>query len=119
MNVNNLIPPAASPNRAGSRGQDRGGSRAGGRNMGASAARDDDPNNRFRDRFTNIHSKNQIEKQREFDENKARLMGEFAGLDRNGDGVVTYEELYQALCEKDPEGNYEEEVARHIFEDLD
>ena len=62
--------------------------------MAASAARNDDPNQRFRDRFTNIHSKNQIEKQREFDENKAKLSKEFAGLDRNGDGVVTYQELY-------------------------
>ena len=90
MNMNTLMPPAASPNRPVSRCHDYGGSRAQGRNLGASAARADDPNQKFRDRFTNIHSKNQIEKQREFDENKVRLSKEFAGLDKNGDGMITY-----------------------------
>jgi Ca2+-binding EF-hand superfamily protein len=119
MNLNTLIPPAASPNRPGSRGQ-RGLSRSDNRNAQSSAMVDDrDQNHIFKDRFTNVHSKNQIEKQREFDANKARLQKEFQGLDKNGDGFISFEELLTSLSSKDPEGNFDRNLASDIFMDLD
>ena len=48
----------------------------------------------FKDRFSSINTaKAQIEKQREFDNAKARLQKEFDVLDVNRDGLVTLDEL--------------------------
>ena len=102
MNINNLVPPTASP-RPQSRGQSRGVSRGGG--AGASRAGGGDAkadiNNKFKDRFTNIStSKNQIDKQREYDANMARLQKEFAILDLDRDGKITMDELQTFLNNK-------------------
>lgn len=55
----------------------------------------------FKDRFTNINTaKGQIEKQREREQHQERLRLEFNQIDVNGDGKVTFEELYTFLQEK-------------------
>ena len=55
----------------------------------------------FKDRFTNINTaKGQIEKQREREQHQERLRLEFNQIDINGDGKVTFEELYTFLQEK-------------------
>lgn len=61
---------------------------------------DKDPNHIFKDRFANVHSKNQIEKQREFDACKAKLQKEFEELDIDGNGNISKEELEHALMQK-------------------
>ena len=62
-----------------------------------------DPNmhNILKDRFTNINTaKSTIEKQREFDAAYARLQKDFEILDKNGDGLVSLEELQVFLSAK-------------------
>lgn len=55
----------------------------------------------FKDRFSYINTaKTTIEKQREFDAALGRLQKEFEELDRNGDGLVSLEELQFFLSRK-------------------
>ena len=68
--------------------------------MSGGVVDDKDPNHIFKDRFANVHSKNQIEKQREFDACKIKLQREFEEYDRNGDGTIDKGELEQALRAK-------------------
>ena len=75
MNLNLLIPPTASP-RPQSRGQSRGfaPSVAGVGASRASMNQPGDPNQMFKERFSNINTaKAQIERQRELDATRARL----------------------------------------------
>lgn len=109
MNLNLLIPPTASP-----RPQSRGASRAYGAGAALSRASmgpgympnttqpNGDPlNNIFKDRFSYINTaKTTIEKQREFEATLARLQRDFAVIDRNGDGLVSLEELQHFLSSK-------------------
>ena len=79
MNINLLIPPAASP-RPASRGQ----SRAMGGAPSRASANPQPQNVMLKERFSNINTaKNQIEKQREYDAALANLQKEFAILDTN------------------------------------
>ncbi len=108
MNLNNLIPPTASPrpySRGGQGVQGALGSAsrasynpAGG--VGPSSA--EGYNQRFKDRFSNMPatSKQQIERQREFDANKLKLQSEFDKVDRNRDGTITLDELQAFLDQK-------------------
>ena len=110
MNINLLIPPTASP-----RPQSRGASRAFGGGLsrasmgmgpggptGTMGPGSGDPMHTiFKDRFSYINTaKTTIEKQREFDAALARLQKEFEELDRNGDGLVSLEELQYFLARK-------------------
>ena len=101
MNINNLIPPTASP-RPQSRGQSRAFNQPGGYGAASRASMmGGDPALMFKERFTSIQTaKNQIEKQREFDGVKLRLQKEFDMLDLNKDGLVSMEELQEFLDNK-------------------
>lgn len=94
MNLNLLIPPTASP-RPQSRGQSRGFAPGNpGAASRASMNQGADPNQMFKERFSNINTaKAQIERQREFDATKERLQKEFDVIDVNRDGLVSLEEL--------------------------
>jgi hypothetical protein len=114
MNPNTLFPLASSPNRAISSA-----SRAQGRNTAANGQKNEDVNQRFKDRFTNLHSKSQIQKEREFDESKAKLMESFKDVDLDRNGLISQEELYEALCRKAPGGHFDIEVSNSIFAAMD
>ncbi len=59
------------------------------------------PTQIFKERFTNINTaKAQIEKQRDRDQLYERLTKEFAEIDLNGDGKVTFDELYAFLSNR-------------------
>ncbi len=60
-----------------------------------------DPNQMFKERFSNINTaKAQIERQREFDASKEKLSKEFNEIDINRDGLVSIEELQDFLDKK-------------------
>ena len=101
MNLNNLIPPAASP-RPYSRGQSRaaGASRAQGR-AGPLGLPAEDQNKEFKGRFASINTaKNKIEEQRKFDEEKEKLRAEFNDIDADADGKIQLDELQRFLERK-------------------
>ena len=118
MNINLLIPPTASP-RPNSRGNQ---SRA---FNGAASRASMNPgpeggNQMFKDRFSNINTaKVTIERQREYDAVKVRLQKEFSELDKNGDGLVSMDELQDFLNQKTKGGSFDENITQEIFDMID